>query len=86
MINFTKIARERGAKKVELLLERHPVVASNQPTSYKISKIVAYRTDLPHNRFSYNWNKATMGVRYKADGDFIYTKRGRFLVLNEKEL
>lgn len=85
MTNFTKIAKERGAQKVELTLERHPVVDNHQPTGYKITKIIAYRTE-SKDKLLYFWNTSTMGVRGKFDSEFIYTKRARFLIMKEKEV
>ena len=73
-MNWSQYAKSKGANRVDLVLERHPIYASKQPSQFKVSNLKAWRLGN-----QYFWGN----VIASKHGDWMESDKARWLILEE---
>jgi hypothetical protein len=73
-MNFLQIAKNRGAKAVNLKIERHAIYESKSGSSFNISNVKAYRLNN-----SYFWSN----VRASRKGEWLESDKACWLIIEE---
>lgn len=78
---FEQIAKDRGAERAILTVERHPIYASVQPPVCKVSQKVG-RAELQPNGDRMYYFRNQVLIR-RAGSDWLHSDKGRWIVLFE---